>query len=370
MKKTYWIYIYILIPFCLFARWVDLEENSSEIILSTKQIRLKGFKDAFNPSILKTEKGFLITFRCLGGWAERLDPSGDFLSYVGAVFLDEDFKPITKPKILNTRSNGNTVQSQSEDARIFSYKGRPCLIYNDNNEMNVTNSCDRRDMFIAEILLSEKDVSLSLPIKLVCEAKRHQYCQKNWVPFEWEGKVLLSYTIEPHEVLYSNFYNGICHVKCSTFAGINWDYGQLRGSSAAVLVDGEYFAFFHSSIRCFSPVSVDGNRYHYFMGAYTFSKDPPFQITKISPEPIIHKSFYKRSGELKRVVFPGGFVIEDDLLYLAYARDDKEIWMATFDFAKLKESLVPVEELVSVNKDEEEEKAIFRFLPKVRRNMQ
>ncbi len=78
------------------------------------------------------------------------------------------------------------------------------------------------------------------------------------------------------------------------------------------------------------------------MGAYTFSAKPPFSIQKISTEPIMAKGFYTKSEAKMRVIFPGGFVVNGELIYVVYGKDDKEIWVATIDKNKLMSSLKAV----------------------------
>ena len=78
------------------------------------------------------------------------------------------------------------------------------------------------------------------------------------------------------------------------------------------------------------------------MGAYTFSADPPFAITSYTKKPIVGEGFYTDSNYYKRVIFPGGFVVSDSVIYLAYGKDDSEIWIATIDKAALKKALMPV----------------------------
>ncbi len=84
------------------------------------------------------------------------------------------------------------------------------------------------------------------------------------------------------------------------------------------------------------------------MGAYTFSASPPFEITKISQEPIVGQNFY--DGEYYkpywvpvRCIFPCGFIIEDLYIYISYGRQDHEIWIAKLDKKALLMSLVPVD---------------------------
>ena len=199
-------------------------------------------------------------------------------------------------------------------------------------------------MFIAELLHDHRHYFLSAPLKLIYEAKYNsQYWQKNWIPFEWNKTLLLSYEINPHQVLYANLHDGACYHYSETAPQLNWSLGKIRGSTPPLMVDGEFLAFFHSSIVTESQYSDGRELWHYFMGAYTFSSAPPFNITKITEYPIFADEFYKNSTHwYKRVVFPGGFVESGPSFFVAYGRDDCEIWIAEIDKAALKLALKPV----------------------------
>ncbi|MBI2743547.1 MAG: hypothetical protein HYX48_06490 [Chlamydiales bacterium] len=189
----------------------------------------------------------------------------------------------------------------------------------------------------------KKADSLSLPLKLIhTEKYNQQFWQKNWTPFEWNKTLLFSYMINPHEIIYPNLKSGECYRIYETEAPITWEFGTLRGSTPAMLVDGEYLAFFHSGILAHSDVSWGEECWHYFMGAYTFSASPPFGLTQITTLPIVGKDFYTKSNHLKRVIFPGGFVTSGSHIHVAYGKDDCEMWIATLDKEALKKALVPL----------------------------
>ena len=311
---------------------------NNRIVLSTKRITFEEFPESFNPSLIKVEEGFLMAFRYM---PNRWIYPG--LSYIGLVPLDASFTPTAKPQLLKIRPRYSKVLSQAEDPRLFFHKGRIFLIYNDNVEKRDPTAADRRDMYIAEILLDKGHYTLSAPLKLIHEEKyKKQLWQKNWLPFEYNGMMLFAYSISPHEIISPNFVSGSCYKYDVTDIESSWDWGQLRGSTPPILDNGEYFAFFHSSIVTSSAASLGCEMYFYFMGAYTFSATPPFQITKMSASPIVSDSFYTPSSYYKRVIFPGGCVITDSLIHVAYGKDDSEIWIATLDKPALKRSLIPV----------------------------
>jgi predicted GH43/DUF377 family glycosyl hydrolase len=332
--------ILILLPFYCSCEEDYLEKSAKEnkIVLSTKRIYLKDYPDAFNPSLISFESGYLLTFRFSPNrWAHS------WLSYIGVVRLNEAFDPISEPQLLSTRFIDSKTPSQSEDARIVSYQGKLFLTYNDNIDVCPTIWKDKREIFLAELHYDSNRFYLSKPLKLFHEQKKNnQWQQKNWVPFEWEQKLLFTYTINPHEVIFPNLYNGACYTCYETSPPIHWAFGTLRGGTPPVLFDGEYLSFFHSCVKFSSNASANSMLWHYFMGAYTFSNEPPFKLTKMSPAPIVGDHFYTQPFNEKCVIFPGGCVIAGSKIYLAYGKNDCEMWIATLDKEELEKSLIAV----------------------------
>lgn len=313
--------------------------GEKKIVTSTKRIHVPSYPGAYNPSIVKfSEDAYLLTFRYLPYRAAQ-----PWLSHIGVILLDESFEPISNAELLNTRFNFKGIPSQAEDARVFSCNGKFYVIYNDNMDLMFPSIYDRRDMYVAELLVVDDQFLLSDPVKLIHEEKYpHVLWQKNWSPFEWNGTLLLTYTINPHEIVCPNLETGRCQSCYETQKSIEWDLGPLRGGTPAQLIDGEYLAFFHSGAVTTSPSSDNRELWHYFMGAYTFSADPPFEKTKISSSPIDSPGFYTYSSYEKRVIYPGGYVVNGSNLYVAYGKDDCEIWIATIDLNELKNSMVSV----------------------------
>ena len=83
--------------------------------------------------------------------------------------------------------------------------------------------------------------------------------------------------------------NGDCIATTVSTQGtvqLAWEHGELRGGSNIVLLRQrkEYLGLFHS---------IGGFAYEakktYFMGAFTFSAEPPFQLLSVSHQPILDK---------------------------------------------------------------------------------
>lgn len=339
----YRLFLFTLLVCCssLFAiKHVSIERlelSTRPIVIGTKRIFL-GLRTVFNPSLIRTKEGFLLTFRYMPQEKQK-----SWLSKIGVVQLNADLVPVSDPVILKTRPKGSPISSQAEDARIFEWRNRLFLTYSDNDEIDHPGFTDRRDIFLAELFFENHTLSLGTPKKMRHQEKySYTGVQKNWVPFVWKDQLFLGYSISPHEILMPDLQSGDCTRAYETSVCCNWEWGEIRGGTPAILVDGEYLAFFHSSIHAISHFSLDKEKLHYFMGAYTFKAEPPFEVTRISPHPIVHRDFYSLTEVPKKVVFPGGFAVTDDKIYLAYGKDDKEVWIAVLNKAALLDSLVPL----------------------------
>ena len=72
-----------------------------------------------------------------------------------------------------------------------------------------------------------------------------------------------------------------------------------------------YLSFFHSKDYAQRPYRQST----YFFGALTFCHTPPFNIVKISPQPIVNSSLYDGPWlwpSLDYGVYPAGLIIDDD----------------------------------------------------------
>lgn len=304
-----------------------------------KKISLRGYEDAFNPSLVRINDGFLLTFRHLP------DQAQSSLSDIVAVLLDETFEPMSEPQKLNTRTPECTVRSQSEDARVFRFQEDLYIIYNDNIEIEGTDagSARKRTMYLSQLHIEDGRIRLRPPLMLTHAKNRSSRpIEKNWSPFEWNGHLLLSYTISPHEVLRVDLESGICEPIYRTSNDFPQRWGPPRGGAPAQLIHGYYLALSHSWIYQSSQASGYKFMPHYYMQAYTFHSDPPFEIRQVTSLPLVLEGMYTPSGRDKRVIYPAGLVVDDSALYVSYGKDDHEIWIAKIALSALQARLQPV----------------------------
>lgn len=328
---------------------VDLEKNAQDYVIATKRILIPEHPFAFNPSIIKWKDKLLMSFRILPeGFCSLLNEiSSSGESRIGLVLLDENFNPISKPQLLFADEHPSNIPLRSEDARLITVNNRLYIVYSDNHDKIVTEG--RFRMYVSEIDF-DGELFFTYPSeRLSCfEGENKKRREKNWVPFEYNNNLLLAYSLSPHLIFKPIVGTETCETIASSQGEFSWLWGELRGGTQTLLIDNQqYLGFFHSCIDLATYHSNGKKIPHYFIGAYTFSNQPPFEINQISPEPIIGKNFYHGNDyepywKPVQVVFPGGLIVDDSFIWLAYGRQDHEIWVAQLDKARLLESLVPV----------------------------
>jgi len=336
----------LLFSFSLFTHsWadvsIDLEEMAQEFVLETKRIEIPGYPYAFNPSMIRWNGYILMSFRLIP------DPKLCYNSVLGLILLDGNFDPIGEPQIFSMRETGSLIPPRAEDARLFYIGDRLYIAYSDNRNMMINRGGFR--MEIGEIHYDSGLFSIRNVQRLTeYEGEDSNVREKSWVPFEYQGSLFLAYNIMPHLIFCPIQGTDRCDTVTMTHPQINWNWGIVRGGTPALqLENGEYLAFFHSVKKMASIHSKGKETAHYFLGAYTFNGEFPFQITQFSPEPIVGRGFYtgatyKPYWAPIQCVFPAGLIIEDDSIFVSYGRQDHEIWIAKLDKSKLLSSLSSV----------------------------
>lgn len=194
--------------------------------------------------------------------------------------------------------------------------------------------------------------------------------EKNWSPFFRHEQLHFVYSLHPlrilqvdgysstarkkknetdlspdaGEVIYTAHASLVSETRCPESAAA-WEYGQMRGGTPALLVGGEYLTFFHSRFR------LRGSSFEtYFMGAVTFSAEPPFRLLRQSRVPLLLDAWYlgKWTGmrSTDYVVFPIGLVVAEEAgaptFTLSLGRNDREGWVVKMRVDALLATLAPL----------------------------
>ncbi len=334
--------MYLLVLFFLwtqgFAEQINLEERPQPFVIRTKKIEIPGYPHAFNPSIVRWQDRLLLSFRVIP------DRKDSFTSWIGLIELDEQFNPIGELQKIEMREPGSSIPCRAEDARMLMVGESLYLIYSDNEEKKISRGGFR--VYAAELIChGERFVLQDTECLSIFEGESREKREKNWTPFDFKGNLLLAYSLSPHKILCPIFGTQECITIAETDRPFSWYWGELRGGTPALRTeDGDYLAFFHSSILMATIHSEEQSIFHYFTGAYTFSAYPPFALTRISQEPIVAPGFYSGASyqpywKNVKVIFPCGYLYDGASLFLAYGRDDHEIWIAELDTRSFFDSL-------------------------------
>jgi predicted GH43/DUF377 family glycosyl hydrolase len=323
---------------------VDLETTfASKIVIESKQIHIPNYPHAFNSSFVRWKNWILMSFRIIP------DRKKNFTSYIGLVWLNLDFEPIGEPQFVDPRNYPTDVEFRADDARLLTVGNKLYMVYSDCEDATVTKGGFR--VYVSELIEEDGFFKLKDPERLSrFEGANSSTREKNWVPFDYQGNLLLAYSIVPHLILKPSLGQSN---SCKTIATTNnpfstWRWGIPRGGTPGVRFGDKYLSLFHSSVKMRTVHSGNAEVTHYFMGAYTYDTEPPFAVRQVSQQPIVGENFYhgedhKPYWKPVKVVFPCGLISDEDFVWVTYGRDDHEVWVAKLDPRALLESLIPVE---------------------------
>lgn len=343
MKKTPNL-IFLILTFFLSSipslhALIDLDAMAQDYVLEMKQIDIPEYPLSLNPSIIRWKGSLLLCFRIR-------NPLTNTADRIGLVWLDENFKPKSDPQVLNIKNP--FLPAFPQDPKLLTIGNTLFIVYS--NILDKNSKGEFRRMFISSLDERSGTFYASTPVimkKFVGENPIRR--EKNWTPFDYKGNMLLAYSLAPHRIFHPLFSKNECDLFALSQGDIEWKWGELRGGTPALLIDGQYLAFFHSSKAMKTKQSNGKMMSHYFMGAYAFSGVPPFEITGISPEPIVGDKFYNgpeyKTWKPLRVVFPGGYVHDDNYIWVVYGREDHEMWVVKLDKKGVMNSLLPVSTL-------------------------
>lgn len=321
-----------------YSSYIDLEKLAQPFVLESKEIKFEAYPTAFNPTIARWKGSLLLSFRIR-------HPVTGSTDQIGMVWLNEDFVPQGEPVVLEVPPYPSTLPSKQQDPRLIPVGEDLYMVYN--NVIKGEIRKEVRRILIAKVHFDNGKFYTDPPEMILSfEGEKEQRCEKNWTPFVYDGELYLIYSLTPHRILRYLPGTGSCETFSTTSSQISWPWGALRGGTQAYLIDGKYMSFFHSSIDMATVHSKGKNIQHYLIGAYTFSSEPPFEITSVSPEPIVGKGFYSgpeyKTWKPLRVVFADGYVYDDKYIWVVYGKQDFEMWIAKIDKKLLFDSLIPV----------------------------
>lgn len=329
------------LPFSLEAKGSEVDTFLEQVLSKTciftvKQIKIPGYPNAYNPSLIPYKGGYLLSFRYISKCPEKF--KNNFhpdVSFIGVARLDKNFKVSEKTvQLLNIISYSSKFSLTAEDARLLNVGDRIFIFFND---LPLLQTSGLVAMYFGELVEEKGMFVLKEPAKPLNYPYAIQV-EKNWSPFSSGDRLYVIYSDQPRVILEVDLNTGYCQEVTRTSLNWNWNLGEIRGGTPADLVNDTFLTFFHSSF----PAKTSKER-AYVMGAYTFGRDPPFSVRTMTPRPLGDLTDYTQDNSSK-VVFPGGMVVQDNFIHVAWGKADKQIFITTFDREKLLASMEPCSE--------------------------
>lgn len=318
----------------------NLDNLKQRFVLETKQIKIPDYPLSLNPSMVMWNDSILFSF--------RIKDEEGVANQIGLILLDKNFNTVSKPQVLKMPTNSQFRDIWPQDPRLLTCGNDYFIVFNDFAKLS--NGTEQRRMFFAKLLHNGEEFYTTSPQVITNYTHENLKRQeKNWTPFDYQGNLMLAYSISPHLVFFPPFFSDNYEPFSLDPKKLKWDWGDIRGGTPALLIDNQYLGFFHS---CKYMATLQSNKkpmHHYYMGAYTFKKDPPFEVTQMSEAPIVAKTFYNGmdypTWTPLRCVFPCGYIHDDQFIWVCYGRQDNELWVVKLDKVLLLSSLVSTTEI-------------------------
>ncbi len=238
----------------------------------------------FNSSLMRFGAGYVFCFR--NGWAG---------SDIYVAMLDKHFLPTGQVKKLELWHEDASYGR--EDPRLFWFRGQLHVAY-----IGVVGRWGR--VTHTNVLYARLSPTFDVEAIFHPQYDQRNLWEKNWQFFDHDGQLYAIYSIAPHRILRID--GDQAEMVFNTPTPARWDGGEMRGGASPVLVDDEWWSFFHDR------VSIRGHRV-YRAGVYTFDSKPPFRVRRIIPKPIMTANqATKPADQYASVVFPCGAVRNDD----------------------------------------------------------
>jgi predicted GH43/DUF377 family glycosyl hydrolase len=306
-----------------------------EVIDEIYDISLSGYK-TYNPGVIALDKGYIMASR------EKAKSFFDYMklkclrkrkNVIVISELDEHFQQIGVSQ--QVIPNKDLSLKKVTDPRLFTHEGTLYMIFCDHTQggsvQTLATLKKENDLWKAEKVtpLHFEGSFEFIEKHLVSEG-----IEKNWMPFSIDGKVYLVYLLEPEKVVVElNILTGNCQLVSRTANGFIDRFAPLRGGSPPLFDEelGEFITVYHVAFPGRNSYSLS-KRNIYICGAYTFSKDIPFRITRKTTGPFYQKTLYNNR---EKIIFATALIQKGDHYLMFYGEDDSRIKVAKIDRKKL-----------------------------------
>jgi len=178
--------------------------------------------------------------------------------------------------------SGIYAEMSHEDARFFTFRGKPCLsltVAAYPVPQNVVPPCA---IVWGELVEHLNHWTLEKVYQPKYGSNDFSSQQKNWVFFEQNQRLHFIYECSPEQTVCRLADDGVVVDQFYKSKSPSWIHGEIRGGTQPLLHKGKWLRFFHSLHK----QGKDRREWTYCVGAMLMNPEPPFQIEAISKWPI------------------------------------------------------------------------------------
>ena len=306
-----------------------------------KNISADGFYN-FNPALVSDGKnGFIMAYRFIA--------KSDLNRRIAVCRLDSDMNVIPGSAV-NFSDLVQFADSETDshsrqwfaDPRLFNLQGKTWMVWNDGNRS------EGNHQYMIELALSG-ELKPAGPAREICMNGSRRKNEKNWSFFEAQDKVWAVYSINPHVILSVDL-NAESKVVCQVELSIDWTsrysehFGAFRGGAQPVKVGDKFINLVHSSFNM-----PEGREY--VAAVYEFSSVYPFGPVRELPVPVdfgipkitesISETENKLNPNTTLVVYPTGFVVEGEKVWISAGINDSEMTLVQGTLKDLTSGMTP-----------------------------
>ncbi len=307
-----------------------------------------GASRAFNPTLAAVPGGYAMCYRVV--------QEGSDLRRFATCRLDTDLQVVDGS--VTALSDEVTFVDQTlperslvwhADPRYVRLGGELYLLWND-GALRPANH-----QFLASV--TSDGLHLAGPARELTTPNRRTV-EKNWAPFEVDGKVFLTYKSRPHVVLSLDLDDRAERLVAepayqSGFASTyEMMFGILRGGAQPVRDGDSFLVLGHSSF-----VGVHGRTYR--AAFMRIDAQAPFRVTEMSTVPFdlpnelgVDVAFERLNELVGDVIYPCGLVPDGDDWVVSYGINDERCAVARVKRADVAASMGPVETSFIMSQDE------------------
>jgi len=279
---------------------------------------------------------------------------------IGSCFLDSNFIhiPNTHTKDIRDSCTKDICGFKNIDSRIVKYNNQYYI-----STSKILNGPEYIQLF--KLVITDKiNIDKSFCISFLSINNFPNYSrrrEKNWCPWEFQGKLYYTYSLNPHKILEVNLETK----EVSLIYETNWYNNSLwfteiwtdpffrLNCPPILLPDSTYLGIFHtmriSSLKTNYHKIQPNNLLSYWTGFYRFENKPPFKIISISSEPFICPDYqlsenwpFHPPPSGGNPFYPFYMFLKDNELFLTGGSNEIAVAYCKFNINDILHTLIPV----------------------------